>query len=445
MLYRFSVENFKSFRDRSEISFIPTGTPHRHVADQASKLPVSRTAVIYGANASGKSNFIKAIDFAQEFILRNEYLLEVKNLAYKLQQGFTDQPSIFSFEIKTENELFQYGTAISFKKSMILEEWLYQLNENGETEIFSRTYNDEKEQYDIDFQYEGSTPNESRYVIYQEDLAINKTNLILTELAGKQLEKDSFKEKIDTVFEWFKKLIIIFPTSKYNLLGAVAKDQDSVNDLYKSYFKTFDIDIEDIHLKEVDVNHLSMPEDILRDIKSDLLKDKQDNEKKVMAMLHNIKQDYLVRLDDNGELNFSEVKFTHRNGEHTVELDKQDESDGTQRLFDLIPMIGYIIKEDRVVIVDEIDRSLHPLLVKKIFEFFLKNAEGRKSQLICSTHDVLLLDSSLLEKNEVWFIRKRKSCSSIYSLDKFNLPDPNINLVENYLLGRMGSIPLFDD
>lgn len=105
MLYRFSVENFKSFKERSEISFIPHQDTVRHVADVGSDVPVLRAAVIYGANASGKSNFIKAIDFAQDFILDNRKLQEGTNQAYRLDAEGVRTPSVFTFEIKVEEDM----------------------------------------------------------------------------------------------------------------------------------------------------------------------------------------------------------------------------------------------------------------------------------------------------------------------------------------------------
>ena len=141
MLYRFSVENFKSFKERSEISFIPHQDTVRHVADVGSDVPVLRAAVIYGANASGKSNFIKAIDFAQDFILDNRKLQEGTNQAYRLDAEGVRTPSVFTFEIKVEEDLFQYGMAVSFKEAVVLEEWLFRLDEREEwVELFSRSY-----------------------------------------------------------------------------------------------------------------------------------------------------------------------------------------------------------------------------------------------------------------------------------------------------------------
>lgn len=439
MLYRFSVENFKSFKDRSEISFIPRKDTWRHVADVGSDIPVLRAAVIYGPNASGKSNFIKAIDFAQNFILDNRKLQEGSNQAYKLDAEGVENPSVFTFEVKVGEELFQYGVAVSFKEAAVLEEWLFRLNEQKEwAELFSRSYDEGSQKYELDFHLETDNKNKTRYEVYREDLSKESCKLVLTELGQKEMDADEFNEALEKVYEWFKKLIVIFPHSEYNLLGAAVKDLEAVNRLYKSYFQIFDIDIENITISPVPQSLVPIPQPVLAKIKVDLQRSERSNQ---IAMLNGNGRDFLVRLD-NGDLDFSEVKFKHKNGQYKVELSKGEESDGTQRLFDLIPLLGYVIEEDRVVIVDEIDRSLHCLLTREIFEYFFRKSKVKRSQLICTTHDVLLLDLSLLNKEEIWFVDKKDKKSVLYPLDKFKIGNA-INIEKNYLLGRYEATPSF--
>lgn len=440
MLYRFVVENFKSFKDRNEISFIPGVDTVRHVADANTELPVLRTAVIYGANASGKSNFIKAIDFARGFILDNRLLQEEMNQAYKLDAEGVLKPSSFTFEIKVEEALFQYGVALSFKDSMVLEEWLFRLDEHKEwQELFSRSYDEESRAYELDLHIGKANTNQARYEVYKEDLSKDSQKLVLTEMAQKEMEADEFKVMLGSVFDWFKRLIVIFPSTEYNLLGAAIKDLEGVNRLYKSYFKIFDIDIENIVVREIPQSLLPVPSKVLVKIRVDL---QRTNEPDSMAMLHSRGQNFLVRLDGKGDVEISEVKFMHKNGAYEVELSQGEESDGTRRLFDLIPLLGYVINEDRVVIVDEIDRSLHCLLTREIFDYFIRHSHVRRSQLICSTHDVLLLDLGLLNKEEIWFVDKQEKKSMLYTLDKFKIGKA-INIDKNYLLGRYKAVPSF--
>ena len=118
MLYRFIVQNFRSFRDKNEISFYPKGQePQNHIADVNSEIPVLKTAVLYGPNASGKTKFIQAIDFARSIILGELNVLSASNQCYKLDKDSIDKPTLFVFEIKIENNLFQYAFALDMKNS----------------------------------------------------------------------------------------------------------------------------------------------------------------------------------------------------------------------------------------------------------------------------------------------------------------------------------------
>ena len=119
-----------------------------------------------------------------------------------------------------------------------------------------------------------------------------------------------------------------------------------------------------------------------------------------------------------------------------------DESDGTQRLFDLIPIF---FAQNRVILIDEIDRSLHTNLTRKFIEFFFSAANDNSSQLIATTHDSNLLDLDLLRQDEIWFVERKKDHSScIYSLNKFKERfDKKIE--KEYLIGRYGAIPILDN
>ena len=121
-----------------------------------------------------------------------------------------------------------------------------------------------------------------------------------------------------------------------------------------------------------------------------------------------------------------------------------DESDGTQRLFDLIP-IYLAQKQNRVIMIDEIDRSLHTNLTRKFLEMFFAVAKDNESQLIATTHDSNLLDLDLLRQDEIWFVERKPDHSSyIYSLNKFKERfDKKIE--KDYLIGRYGAIPVFEN
>ena len=137
------------------------------------------------------------------------------------------------------------------------------------------------------------------------------------------------------------------------------------------------------------------------------------------------------------------MRFVHERNALKTSLSKIDESDGTMRLFDFIPLYAMLADENRVVLIDEIDRSMHTLLTRYLIEQFFKAADGKNSQLICTTHDVMLLSENLFANSEVWFVNKIEEVSTIYPLSKYDISKLPANLERNYLLGRFEATPKF--
>ena len=137
-----------------------------------------------------------------------------------------------------------------------------------------------------------------------------------------------------------------------------------------------------------------------------------------------------------------QVKAAHRNTDgDVVPFDIKQESDGTQRLLQLIPALHSMNQQPKCYFIDEIDRSLHPILVHDFLGFFLRSCEGKDAQLIMTTHESSLLDQDLLRRDEIWFAEKnREGSTSLYSLLEFN-PRNDMQLRKNYLQGRFGAVP----
>ncbi len=333
-----------------------------------------------------------------------------------------------------------------FSKSLIQEEWLYDLVENKP--LFARTYDSEKERYDYEFAQEGLTEEDKkRLSVYEEDMRRVKDRLLLTELAFKDFSSDApLWGKLKAVFSWFKELNILFPSSKFNLLTAVAKDESKINEMYKDYFRMFGIPIDTIHLNDVPIGMLQLDPDLLSEIKNGLLSESSDKKNRCMINLRG--HEYLLELDESGDVSAKEVRFQHSKklDGGFVDFSKSDESDGTQRLFDLIPALARLAKHKGVWVIDEIDRSLHSLLTRHIISLFLKESKNVSSQLICTTHEQSLMDSALLGADEIWLVQKnaREEASELYSLANYNVRFPE-NIEKNYLLGRYKAIPLFGD
>lgn len=443
MLYRFIVQNFRSFRDRNEITFYPKGQePQSHIADAETGISVLKTAVLYGPNASGKTKFIQAVDFARSIILGEINILSLTNQCYKLDKDSINKPMLFVFEMKTEDLLFQYAFALDMKKSAVLEESLSVWNsvDNAFRNIYTREQDVSLDTDVFDFNDDLIDVDKAVFDVFKSEIEKTRETLALTVLSRVKSLSGTIGTYVKIVYKWFSDLVILFPSTRYNLLGAVRNGTEEANSVYKSYFKTFGIDIKEITLQQVNFDMLHLPSDIQAEMKKELL---QHNGFDGVLQLRRSKSDYLVKLNNDKELEAFEVRFVHEKNALRTFLSKTDESDGTMRLFDFIPLYAMLANESRVVLIDEIDRSMHTLLTRFLIEQFFKAAEGKNSQLICTTHDVMLLSENLFANSEVWFVNKKDEVSTIYPLFKYNLSKLPPNLERNYLLGRFEAIPKF--
>lgn len=444
MLYRFIIQNFRSFRDKNEISFYPKGNePQSHIADVGSGISVLKAAVLYGSNASGKTKFIQALDFARSIILGEINILSVANQCYKLDKDSINKPTLFVFEIKIEGNLFQYAFALDMKNSSVVEERLSVWNDADKS--FCNIYFREKDETVADTDVVGFNDDlidvdKAVFDVFKSEIEKTQETLALTVLAGVKSLSGTIGTYVKKVYKWFSDLVILFPSTRYNLLGAVRNGTEEANSVYKSYFKTFGIDIKEIALQQVNFEMLHVPSDMQADIKKELL---QHDGYNGVVQLRGRKTDYLVKLNGDKELEAFEVRFVHERNALKTSLSKTDESDGTMRLFDFIPLYAMLANESKVVLIDEIDRSMHTLLTRYLIEQFFKAAEGKNSQLICTTHDVMLLSENLFANSEVWFVNKKDEVSTIYPLSKYNLSNLPTRLERNYLLGRFEAIPKF--
>lgn len=430
MLVRFSVQNFRSFKEQTSLSMVANGRlsqlkNHAMVVNDVSLL---RGAFVYGANASGKSNLIHAVDFSRKIILEGSTRGARMDRYCKLGPGKTS-PGVFQFKMLIEDKVYSYGFALSYLDGTIIEEWLYQLKANGdEKNLFSR--NEETVSSDLNLIGKAKT----RFGIYAEDIKSQPRDLFLSELA-KKTDDDAFHIFGD-VYHWFANIIVIFPSSVYMPLPLAIRNDDMRNE-FEKFLVHFDTGIDSIEVEsstlKKELSHYSDEE--LSDLEEFISQTSAEHEEfgiRGSDML-------LAFRRENDDLVVEKLKTKHQDA---VELfDLKDESDGTKRLFDLVPLLFEEL-DNRVVFIDEIDRSMHPKLTVELVKLFYDFTEKKQMQMIATTHESALLDLSLLRRDEIWFVERQAQGSQLYSLDDFKVRyDKQIE--GDYLLGRFGATPLF--
>jgi uncharacterized protein len=436
MLIRFNVENFLSFDEKAEFSLIANKErrlPTHFVKGEG--VNILKSSVIYGANASGKSNLVKAIDFSRKVITNGIEKLNPINCHFRLRKDNLNKPTIFNYEIKSGDKYYSYGFAALLNELKILEEWLYEIGNNKEKKIFERVIND-LGKHEIEIGIQLSSKAKKRFDVYKEDFQNSDSLLFLSEMNRKSI--DDFPEVVGfiDVFNWFdKKLTVLKPDSKYAGLNFIGDDNE-MSKTFNSFLSVFQTGINNVTSEEIDLEIFDIP----KKIKEDLTK----NIEKAKAIIFELSGiTYSLKKNESNEYKIKKIGLEHLTDEgNSIVFDIEDESDGTQRLFDFIPAIHELSKTDSIFIIDELDRSLHSKLTYGIFELFLKLTENNESQLIATSHESLLLDLELLRRDEIWFVEKEKNKSRLYSLDEFKVRNDKI-VSKDYLLGRYGAIPIF--
>ncbi len=432
MLIQFTIENFLSFKDEATFS-MAAGADQQH-GDHLSQLggtSVLSLAAIYGANGAGKSNLIKAIDFAKELIVggtRGSKRIAITPFRLGDTEG---KPSKFEFIFTYQGNQYSYGFKLD--REQIFEEWLHVKPEGKKKEVmyFERITSSQKDttidygpslktrsakrRQFLDFVAEGTRPNQ----------------LFLTEAIDRNVEE------LAPVMEWFSSVLIVHPSElQYGDLDLDILHDKSFNEFMDEFFRHSGTGVESIIMQEVELDLNSLPDEI-----ASALEDGFDS----MIPSHLLGKSFFSK-DHEDQSKVIHLKTRHRTeAGHIVDLGMDEESDGTQRLINLAPILFILKQESEIVLlIDELDRRLHPLLSRHFLETAIR-CKNPQNQLIVTTHDTNLLDLDLFRRDEIWFVEKTKmGASSLYSLAEFKIR-PDLKIEKGYLNGRFGAIPFFGD
>lgn len=439
MLIRFAVENYNSFKERQIFSMVAgkqTRHPSHCVTVNGKRL--LKSSFFFGANASGKSNFVRALDFMRRVTLIGVKAIRYNDRFFRIDSKYKEKPGIFQIDFIVENIVFSYGFAINYLTREFCTEWLYRLDSSGkETCIFDR-----KQGETIITGLQLNKISKLRFNIYCEDLKADE--LLLYEIGNKKLDKDSALYDFIVAYEWFKNLIVVYPDShthnKNDFFLNPTFDTDSMIDMLRA----FDTGIEKITKgkQPAEKAFSFLPEQVKNDIWDDIeqtMKDNLQNQARCKIEIGNYQFEISI---ENGEIFAEKIMLNHGNPKELFEL--SDESDGTKRLFDLIPLYEFGQK-GKIIVIDELDRSFHSKLTEEYIKRFFEITKEHSCQLICTTHDLNLMDLQILRQDEIWFVERESDHSTrIYSLSDYKQRFDK-NILNDYLIGRYGAIPYFQD
>lgn len=433
MLIRFVVQNYKSFKEETDFNLL-TGSVRKHsnhIISTPNHINVLPTAILYGSNASGKSNLIKAIADAKNIITKGT---SKKNEGFLLDKFAFDKTCLqqavrFEFEFSTATTTYAYGLILDYDR--VIEEWLFVVDAKKEDQLLF-----ERKGKNIQFATHLTANFADKLFLENEARGLRINQPFLTEAYLREVKF------FDDAYLWFSNTLqVVFPSTRFKRLGYRFHNNMGLKNLTNSLLALADmgtsIDTVPVDLREIQVR---FPE-----IKA-MIQQLQANQDLTEATLETSSGEfYTLVMAENRQLKAFKIITKHQEvgAKEAVNFEIYQESDGTKRLIELAPVLSFCLFSDKIYLIDEIDRSMHPLLTKKLMEVFLQKriALQSKGQLICSTHEDYMIDMNLFRADEIWFVQKSKmGVSKIYPLSDFVIRY-DVDIKKGYLNGRFGGIP----
>ncbi len=490
MLIRFFVENFLSFKDEVEFSMVAGKCDeHPEHVSEIRELPLLKTSVIFGANQSGKTNLIRAMSFAQEFITHGPSRVnDLKPTPFLLDGDFSGKPSKFVFELKcgiaqsfeyqftvdrhrvhneSLHEILPESTRMMFQREtdsqghtnvkigavnvlVTNEEDHFGFIRNfGPNELFLTAVNTEE---NARFRRDDDPNNGKGANAYERDARLfirrtSRTTFSAVTGAARPNRPEPRIAFLNVIYDWFDgTLVPVFRDSiPIQGIGLGIMRDTEFRDRLQDVLDYLDLGIDGVDLLPIEINAESDLSEEFRDFAKKHVQGISNGSDEKAIFGYPGREDYIL-VDSNHDFSACRLVTLHniKGEDRQISFDLSAESNGTRRLLQLMPALLDLHSgnSDRVFVIDELDSSIHAHLTGKFIELFLKYAGNRENQLVVTSHDTGLLDLDLLRRDEIWFIEKDKNgASSLYSLEEFRLPE-KMNIEKGYLFGRFGAIPV---
>lgn len=421
MLIQFSVQNFRTFKEKATLSLIAsnydkeTRKEDNIFEDNKFNLNILRSAVVYGANASGKSKFIDALMFMKSFVTKSSKDSQkgeaIRVEPFRLNIETENSPTEFEVIFIHNNIMYRYGFEVDTKQ--VISEWLFHKTNAKEVELFYRDYQT--------FETHPRSFNKSKTIIKE---GLIRENALLLSVAAQFNE-----ETASLVLSWFQALNIISGLEESNFKNntlAKIKDKKEKGKVLE-LLKAADFGIQDIQYEEFTLDGFN---EELKEKMKKVKESMKDFDSELFSDISTIHRKY-----DSKKKMIGEVKFSVN----------MDESNGTKKFLYLTGILIDVLEEGGILFADELDSKLHPNLVCKIVSLFnSKELNPKNAQIIFNTHDTNLLSSGLFRRDQIWLIEKDKFGEAhLYSLSEFKSDKVRKTeaFEDNYINGKYGAVP----
>ena len=435
MLLRFILENIASFKEAVEFNTFPSSKSHSHENHKITcgHAAVLRMSAIYGANGAGKSNLLQALKFLQTLVkaetIRKTTFYD--NPTFKFDSQYIDKPSGLAIEFYNNSNIFYYN--IEFTPEEIILEELLLSKKNKDIELFTHKGTD----ISINAGYVGEGITEQ----FQDALKrLVRPDMLLLSFLGKYYSDES--PLVADAYQWLvEKLQLVLPDSRHFFVPHLLDTDSDFTDLVNTTLPELKTGIAKLDVKREQI----IEEDVKSETLKKYIKKAKEHPGEPQALYDRKTDDDINIIYEDGKVYMKTLTAIHKNTDGSeVEISLCDESDGTRRLIDYMPLLYSIIKKDMVYVVDEIERSIHPILIKDIVRK-LSESKTAKGQLIFTTHESGLLDQNIFRPDEIWFAQKdTEQATRLYPLSDFNT-HKTANIEKGYLDGRYGGIPFLSN
>lgn len=413
MLVEFSVGNYKSFKDVVTFSMVSSNLASKvkrldtsNVFHYKKNINLLKTAAIYGANASGKSNFVKSLIFMKNFVKNSskesQATEEIGAEQFRLSTATDGKPSLFEIIFINNDIRYRYGFEADNEK--IHSEWLFRAKER-ETNLFQREYQ-----------------NITLSGTFTEGKGLEtktRQNALFISVCAQ------WNGKISTeILTWFLNCGIISGLNDmgYRPYTLTQLEKDDKKDKILTFIREFDLGITGLDIKRSTLTLDTIPKQVPEALRKFII-DQGSNQVSVLTThkKYNKNNEYI--------------------GDENFDLDL-NESDGTQKAFSFSGPLLDVLQHGKLLIVDELDARFHPIITQAIVQMFHdENINSKNAQLIFATHDTNLLDNNFFRRDQIWFTEKNKYGSTdLYSLVDFKVRN-DASFKKDYIAGKYGGIP----
>ncbi len=453
MLVSFKVSNFLSF-NKEESFGMKAGRVIKKkdhvIIDKKNRQELLHFAAIFGKNGAGKTNLVRAIAILKNFVVFGRLPQNATSLWCRFYDENAIAPSLFSICFIQNEVLYEYSVGVILTTGQLIKEELVRVVGNRHTKLF---YKDENSEYKFHHSIKGQ---KNDIEVLARSYSMNGNPFLFNINHNTQGFFMQNKEALPLleVFRWFAETLeVVFPDQpiqetsllRYNL----CKNE------FARLLNEFDTGIEEIKLEPVSKEKVFETLDVRtqQKINMDMLFVRpgfsnqianfiQPLQKRTYStVIRNRRDIFIISLEDDNEFHFYVLKFVHNIAGKKIEFHMANESDGTHRLFQLLEIL--VSNKEKVYIMDELNRSLHPKLTIEFVKKFLEYAKNKKIQLITTTHETRIMKHKLMRRDEIWICDSNQDRTSrLFSLEKEHVRIDKV-LEENYMTDEWGGIPIF--